>query len=80
MEASSIPSYTFYKFKCIIELFAHCKGGNFNIHIWALFGYSFAVEGPSGSTYHLAFFGRANVRAFHENPNLIHTELTFINS
>ena len=24
--------------KGIIELFGHCKGGNFNIHIWALFG------------------------------------------
>ena len=23
----------------IIELFALCKGGNFNIHIWAWFGY-----------------------------------------
>ena len=23
----------------IIELFAHCKGGNFNIHIWLWFGY-----------------------------------------
>ena len=23
--------------------------------------------------------GRANVRAFHENPNRIHTELTFVN-
>ena len=22
-----------------IELFSHCKGGNFNIHIWAWFGY-----------------------------------------
>ena len=24
---------------CITRLFAYCKGGNFNIHIWALFGY-----------------------------------------
>ena len=24
---------------CIIEHFALCKGGNFNIHIWAWFGY-----------------------------------------
>ena len=23
----------------IIELLGHCKGGNFNIHIWAWFGY-----------------------------------------
>ena len=25
----------------IIELLAPCKGGNFNIHIWAWFGYYF---------------------------------------
>ena len=24
---------------CINILFAYCKGGNFNIHIWAWFGY-----------------------------------------
>ena len=27
----------------------------------------------------ISCLGRANVRAFHENPNRIHTELTFIN-
>ena len=27
----------------------------------------------------ISFLCRANVRAFHENPNRIHTELTFIN-
>ena len=27
----------------------------------------------------ISFLGSANVRAFHENPNRIHTELTFIN-
>ena len=26
-------------YHCIIELFAHCTGGFFNIHIWAWFGY-----------------------------------------
>ena len=26
-------------FQGIIELFAFCKGGNFQIHIWAWFGY-----------------------------------------
>ena len=44
----------------------------------------FAKEGKSGF---FLFFGkelirvlsRANVRSFHENPNRIHTELTFIN-
>ena len=32
--------------------FAYCKGGNFNIHIWAWFGYSAnssAKQGKSGS-------------------------------
>ena len=27
------------KNRSIIRLFAYCKGGNFNIHIWAWFGY-----------------------------------------
>ena len=27
----------------------------------------------------ISFMGRANVRAFHKNPNRIHIELTFIN-
>ena len=45
---------------------------------------SSAKEGKSGFIYYLiksllSFFGHANVRAFHENPNRIHTELTFIN-
>ena len=29
----------------INRLFAYCKGGNFNIHIWAWFGYFTAKEG-----------------------------------
>ena len=37
---------------------------------------SSAKEGKSGF---ICFLSRANVRAFHENPNRIHTELTFIN-
>ena len=45
---------------------------------------SFAKQGKSGSIYKagdklISCFGRANALAFHENPNLIHTELTFIN-
>ena len=40
-------------------------------------------EGRSGFIYNLveliSFLGRANVRAFHENPNRIYTELTYIN-
>ena len=38
-----------------------------------------AKEGKSGFIYNLSFLSRANVRAFHENPNRVHTELTFIN-
>ena len=47
---------------------------------------SSAEEGKSGFIYNwvksypvISFLGRANVRAFHENPNRIHTELTSIN-
>ena len=44
---------------------------------------SSAKEGKSGLLYFgkelISFLSRANVRAFHENPNRIHTELTFIN-
>ena len=42
---------------------------------------SSAKEGKSGSIYNLvkSFLSRTNVRAFHENPNRIPTELTFIN-
>ena len=41
-----------------------------------------AKEGKSGFILNLVeliiFLGRANVRAFHENPNSIHTELIFV--
>ena len=47
---------------------------------------SSAKEGKSGFIYIfkfgkelISFLSRANVRAFHENPNRIYTELTFIN-
>ena len=45
---------------------------------------SSAEQGKSGSIYNLVknnlvVLGRTNVRAFHENPNRIDTELTFIN-
>ena len=47
---------------------------------------SFAKEGKSGFIYNfkygkelISFLSHANVREFHENPNRIHTELTFIN-
>ena len=43
-----------------------------------------AKEGKSGffllfGIELISFLSRENVRAFHENPNRIHTELTFIN-
>ena len=38
---------------CIIELFAHCKGGNFNIHIGRGSTTSSAKQGKSGSIYNL---------------------------
>ena len=38
-----------------------------------------AKQGNSGFIEFISPLGRANVRAFHENPNRIHTELTFIN-
>ena len=45
---------------------------------------SSAKQRKSGSIFNLVMnklvgLGHANVRAFHENPNRIHTELTFIN-
>ena len=56
----------------IIELFALCKGGNFNIHIGRGSAISSAKQGKSGSIYNLvknkSVLGRANVHAFYENP------------
>ena len=45
---------------------------------------SSAKEGKSGFIYNLekeliSVLSRTNVRVFHEKPNCIHTELTFIN-
>ena len=37
-----------------------------------------AKEGKSDFIYKISFLSRADVHAFHENPNRIHTELTFI--
>ena len=61
---------------CIMELFSFCKGGYFNIHIWAWFGY-FICSKRGISFYILSCFSNANKRAFHENPDHIYTELTF---
>ena len=68
----------------IIELFTHYKGGNFNIYIWAWFGYVTCLRREI--RFYLQFddeiiscLGRAKVRAFNKNPNHIHTEFTCIN-
>ena len=61
--------------KGIIELLGHCKGGNFNIHIWALFGYFIC----SRREIRFYLFGKglinclscANMHAFYENHDRI---------
>ena len=67
----------------IIELFVLSTGGNFNIYIWTGSAISSAKQGKSGyiiiGEEIISCLGHANVRAFHENPNGLHTELTFIN-
>ena len=69
----------------IIELLGHCKGRNFNIqiYIWAWFGY-FICSRKETRFYIVGkdlinCVSRANVHAFHENPDCLYTELTFIN-
>ena len=67
---------------CIMEFFGVCKGGNLNIHIWAWFGY-FICSKREVRFYLLvellSCFSHAKKRDFHENPDHIYTELTFIN-
>ena len=68
----------------MIEFFALCKAVPLifiSVHDSAI---SYTKQGKSGSIYNLvknliSCLGRINVCAFHENPNRIHTELTFIN-
>ena len=69
--------------KGIIELLDHCNGGNFNIHIWALFG-DFICPRREIRFYQIgkeliSCLSCANMRAFNENPDRIYIELTFIN-
>ena len=67
----------------INRLFAYCKGATSILISGRGSAISSAKQGKSGYIYNLveliSFLGRANMRAFHENPNHIHTELTFIN-
>ena len=61
--------------KGIIELLGHCKAGNFNIHISALFGYFIC----SRREIRFYLFGKglisslscANMHAFYENHDRI---------
>ena len=61
--------------------FAYCKGGNLIFISGLGLASSSAREGKSPLIYSLvkSFLGHASKHAFHENPNRIHTELTFIN-
>ena len=65
-------------YNSIIELLGHCKGGNFNIHFWTWFGYFFCSKREIRFYLFVkesrSCFSRANVRAFHENPDCIYTE------
>ena len=67
----------------VLEILGHCKGGNFNIHIWAWFDYFICLR-KEIRNYHfgkelISCWYRANVCAFYENPDRIYNELTFIN-
>ena len=59
--------FTYCKLKAATLIFISGRGS----------AISSAKEGESGFNYNLV--KNSNVRAFHENPNRIHTELTFIN-
>ena len=58
----------------IKEPLCHCKGDNFDIHIWARLAISSAQEGKLISS-----LSRANARALHEHRDGIYTELKFVN-
>ena len=68
---------------CIIELLGQCKCGNFNIYIWAWFGYFICSRREIG----FYLFGKelisclscANVCAFYEKTDGIYNDLTLIN-
>ena len=75
----------FFQVCSINRLFAYCKGATLIFMSVRGSAISSAKQGKSGSTciYNLVkinkLFGPRNVHAFHEIPNRIHTELTFIN-
>ena len=63
------------------RLFAYCKDDNFNIHIWAWFRLFHLLNKGNQVLFKfgeelISCLGHANVRAFHKNPNRIHTEVT----
>ena len=56
----------------------------FTVVSWLPVPLAYQATGPRATTINIgltviSFLSRANVRAFHENPNRIHFELTFIN-
>ena len=59
--------------KDIIELFSHCKGGNFKIHIWAWFCDFICsrreIRFCLVCKELISCLSCSNVRAFHENPD-----------
>ena len=64
---------------CITSLFATVKAATLIFISGRGSAISSAKEGKAGFVYNLVKSSRANVHAFYENPNRIHTELTFIN-
>ena len=70
----------------IIELLGHCKGGYFNIHIWAWFGYFICSKREIRFYFKfgeelISSLNGLIVRPFHEyHDRTIYSELTFINS
>ena len=68
---------------CIIELFGFFKGGNFNfLYLGVVRLFHLLKKGNqvlSICKELLSCFSHANKRDFHENPDHIYTELSFIN-
>ena len=54
----------------IIRLLAYCKGGNFNIRIWAWFGY-FICLGREIKVLFVSCLSSPNTHIFHENHGCI---------
>ena len=69
---------------CIMEFFGVCKGGNFNIHIWAWFGYFICSKREIRfyllvKSYKVVLAMQRSVIFIKILTIYIYTELTFIN-